>query len=384
MRAQRKQLWAMMVAIAFAGGALAGSALAVTASTGASGGTATTGTTAPSSTAAGSGATTPTSTTGGGSSGVAADAPTSTLSPGQVQVANKISGPFVTMAGSQDNAVALATALRTGTTANLTFTSTSPTGETTQTAIELAIPTKPMGWGNVSHALALAQLSLRQAGIDNPTATDLQSALNGGTVTTADGKTVTLAGVLQQRAGGMGWGQIAKTYGTTMGAVNRGLKASTTTVTSSAPAPVGSTTTAKRTIATGATNGRGASGVKTTSGPSTNSGAHSTKGITTATGAVSINGASAHSAKGITTASGATADASSGVVSAAGHGRANAIGRGVVTAAGGGGSNSAAGARVGTSGVVTGSGASAMAVTTAQSGGGKGIGSGHGKGKGGS
>ena len=208
----------------------------------------------------------------------------------------------MTMAGSQDNAVALATALRTGAPASLTFTSTSPTGEATQTAIELAVPTKPMGWGNVSHALALAQFSLRQAGIDNPTATDLQAALNGGTVTTADGKTVTLAGVLQQRAGGMGWGLIAKTYGTTMGAVNRGLKVPATTVASSASPPVGSTTTAKRTVATGATNGRGASAGKTTSGLNTKTGVpgHGSKGITTATGAVGNNGASAHSAKGIT------------------------------------------------------------------------------------
>ena len=381
MHTRRKQLWAMMAAMTLAGGGLA-----VTASAGPSGGTGTTGMTTPRGTEASSGATTATSTTAVASSGLGTDAPTSTLSPGQVQVTNKVSGPYVTMAGSQDNAVALATALRTGTPANLTFTSTSPTGEVTQTAIELAIPTKPMGWGNVSHALALAQFSLRQAGIDNPTATDLQAALNGGTVTTADGKTVTLAGVLQQRAGGMGWGQIAKTYGTTMGAVNRGLKVPATTVASSASSPVGSTTTAKRTVATGATNGRGASAGKTTSGLNANTGVpgHGSKGITTATGAVSNNGASAHSAKGITTASGATAGGSSGVVSAAGHGQGNAIGRGVVTAAGGGGSNSTAGARGGTSGVVTASGASAMAVTTAQPGGGAGNGSGHGKSKGGS
>ena len=174
--------------------------------------------------------------------------------------------PFAALAGSQDNAVALATALRTGTTANLTFTSTSSTGESTQTTTAITIPTKPMGWGNVSHALALGQFALRQAGIVNPTAADLQAALDGGTVTTADGKSVTLAGVLQQRASGMGWGAIAKTYGTTMGAVNRGLKAPTTSVASSTSTPKGTTATTKTMYSSAAANGHGANGITTASG----------------------------------------------------------------------------------------------------------------------
>jgi hypothetical protein len=370
----------MMAAMTLAGGLLVVTAAAAAAP---SSGTTSTGTTTPNRTA---GATTATSTTAtAASSRSTTDMPTANPSPGQVQVANKVASPFVTMAGSQENAVALATALRTGTTANLTFTSTSPTGETTQTAIELANPTKPMGWGNVSHALALAQLSLRQAGIDNPTATDLQAALNGGTATTADGKTATFAGVLQQRAGGMGWGQIAKTYGTTMGAVNRGLKAPATTVASSASASVGTTATAKRTVAAGTTNGRGANGITTTSGLNANATApsHGSKGITTGTGTVSNNGAGGHAGKGIMTASGSTAGGSSRVFSAAGHGQGNAIGRGVVTATGGSGSNPAAGTRGGTSGIVTGSGAAATAMTTAQPGGGMGKSGGHGNGKGG-
>ena len=220
------------------------------------------------------------------------------------------------MAGSQDNAIALATALRTGTTAHLTFTSTSPTGEITQTTTELTIPTKPMGWGNVSHALALAQLSLHQAGIQNPTAADLQAAFDGGTVTTADGKAVVLTGVLQQRAQGMGWGQIAKTYGTTMGAVNRGLKASTTPVTASTSTAAGTTATTKRTGVTGVAG-------------------HSSNGVTTASGASARTGSTGHAGKGMTIASGATAGGSSGVVTAAGNGQGTAIGRGLVTAAGG-------------------------------------------------
>src|SRR4029434_520448 len=91
-------------------------------------------------------------------------------------------------------------------------------------------PTKPMGWGNVSHSLALAQFALNQAGGSTPTGAQLQTALLGGSITTADGKTVPLAGVLQQRADGMGWGQIAQSYGTTMGAVNHSIKVPATSV----------------------------------------------------------------------------------------------------------------------------------------------------------
>jgi len=306
------------------------------------------------------------------------DATTPALSAGQMQVANKVASPFVTMAGSHENAVALATALRTGTTANLVFASSSPSGNTTQKAIELAIPTKPMGWGSVSHALALAQLSLRQAGIENPTAPQLQAALDGGSIKTADGKTVTLPGVLQQRAEGMGWGQIAKTYGTTMGALNRGLKAPATTVASSTPAKTTSSApTQRRPVVTGTTHGRGANGV--TTGTNSAMASYGSKALTTATGSHPSNSASGHSAKGITTAFGATTGGAPSMVSAAGNGQGKAFGRGVMTAAGGGASNAAGGARGGGSSVLTGSGAYATGVRTAESASGGGKANGHGK-----
>jgi len=295
-----------------------------------------------------------------------------------MQVANKVASPFVTMAGSHENAVALATALRTGTTANLVFASSLPSGNTTQKAIELAIPTKPMGWGSVSHALALAQLSLRQAGIENPTAPQLQAALDGGSIKTADGKTVTLPGVLQQRAEGMGWGQIAKTYGTTMGALNRGLKAPATTVASSTPAKTTSSApTQRRPVVTGTTHGRSANGV--TTGTNSAMASYGSKALTTATGSHPSNSASGHSAKGITTAFGATAGGAPSMVSAAGNGQGKAFGRGVMTAAGGGASNAAGGARGGGSSVLTGSGAYATGVRTAESASGGGKANGHGK-----
>ena len=240
MKLRAKQLWVMMAAMSLTGvsftstageGTPAGSTAAANAKTSSAG------TITGATPTAGSTVTAP--AVGGTGTGSSAGATTPIPPAGQLLVANKVAAPFVGMAGSQDNAVALATALRTGTAANLTFISTSPAGEATPVTTVVSIPTKPMGWGNVSHALALAQSSLRQAGIDNPTAADLQAALDGGIVTTVDGKTVTLAGVLQQRAQGMGWGQIAKANGTTMGALNRGVKAPTTVVVSSTSTQTG-------------------------------------------------------------------------------------------------------------------------------------------------
>jgi hypothetical protein len=278
-----------------------------------------------------------------------------TSSTGQVQVANKFATPIVPLVG-QDNALALARALRTGTTATLTFATTSPTGEITQTEVLFEVPTRPMGWGNVSHALALTTLALQQQGITNPTAAQLQAALDGGTITTADGRTVTLAGVLQQRASGMGWGNIAKSYDTTMGAVNRGLKAPTVA---------------------SASRGTGTTQVSSTE-----------RGITTAGGAPSPATAkkttvagtgTAHGGKGITTASGTPAAGSTGTVTAAGNGHGQALGRGIVTASAGHASGAAT-TKSPASGVVTAAGSGASAVTTA-AGRGEGNANAHGKGK---
>ena len=75
-----------------------------------------------------------------------------------------------------------------------------------------------MGWGGVNITLALAQ-----ALVDAGTAPDLQSALTGvaTTVTNPDGTTTTTTsgGILQMRASGMGWGQIAKKLGFNLGAL---------------------------------------------------------------------------------------------------------------------------------------------------------------------
>jgi hypothetical protein len=290
-----------------------------------------------------------TATSGTGSTD--ASGTSTTLSTGQMRVAGRVAAPFATFAGSTDNAVALATALRTGKQATLTSTSTASDGTTVTTSTTLAPPTKPMGWGNVSHSLALAQFALTKAGVTQPTTADLQAALLGGDVAGADGKTVTLAGVLQQRASGMGWGKIAQSYGTTMGTVNRSLHAPATTAVTTASAgtvsTAGGTTTKSSTAGTvTAAGGTAAAGPR---GLTTAAGGVSPRGLTTAGGTA----AGTHGAKGLTTASD---HVGAGVVNAGGNG--NAFGRGIVTASGGAAVASGAALHGGrSSGVITASGA---------------------------
>ncbi len=294
---------------------------------------------------------------------------------GQTHVAEKIAAFFTNLAGSRENAIALVTALRNGTAVNLTAPATGPgtpvgtpvgTTPPAPTTTTFTPPTGKMGWGNVKISLGLAQDALLRAGITKPTAAQLQTALLGGTITKADGTTVTLKGVLTMRADGMGWGQIAQAGGTKVGPVVSSLK-STQAQLAKLPA-AGTTTTTPTSAAT------------------------TSKGVTTAAGTT----AGGKGAKGITTATGATSTGSpsKGVVTAEGGGghtpKGNAYGRGIVTGAGtsAGSSVAATGGKHSTTGVgvVTGGGGNASGVTTGQGnagGNGKGQGSGSGKGKGG-
>ncbi|HET8832059.1 MAG TPA: hypothetical protein VFN86_08295 [Casimicrobiaceae bacterium] len=130
-----------------------------------------------------------------------------------------VAEPFAALAGSNDNAIALANALRTG--APATLTAPSPDAATAKTTT-FSPPTKPMGWGNVSYALEIAQHALRIAGISSPSHADLIAALVGGRVVAVDGTPWNLVGVLRQRAAGMAWGVIARSYGTTLAAFTHG------------------------------------------------------------------------------------------------------------------------------------------------------------------
>lgn len=120
--------------------------------------------------------------------------------------ASRIASRFESLAGSPENAASLVAGLRSGSEITLA----SPDAAT---GVAFTPTTRPMGYGNITRALSLAQRQLAAQGITEPTPAQLSTALNGGTLTTVDGsgatQTVEMAGVLQLRSQGMGWGQIA-------------------------------------------------------------------------------------------------------------------------------------------------------------------------------
>src|SRR5712664_944291 len=137
--------------------------------------------------------------------------------------ANRLTQNYTTLAGSQDNAKSLVTGLRNGTSVTLMSTSGGSSSSTSFTP-----PTGKMGYGNVNISLALAQAELSKLGITNPTPSQLQAALTGGSVTTSSGQSVQLSGILAMRAEGNGWGQIANSLGFKLGDVMRSAKADST------------------------------------------------------------------------------------------------------------------------------------------------------------
>ncbi len=129
---------------------------------------------------------------------------------GATAVGDKLAAEFTSFAGSSANAAALIDGLRNGTPVTLTNDASSAS---------FTPATGKMGWGSVFIALSLAQAELKAAGIAAPTPQQIAAALNGGVVTTADGKTATLSGILTQRAAGMGWGAIANSAGLKLGPI---------------------------------------------------------------------------------------------------------------------------------------------------------------------
>lgn len=311
-----------------------------------------------------------------------AGAADTSASPGQSRVAARLATSFTPLAGSEENARALVTALRNGTEVTLLTPPEGGTGDPVATTF--APPTRPMGWGNVSHALSLAQDSLARLGISNPTSAELQAALLGGEIAAPDGSTATLRGVLQMRADGMGWGNIAKASGTKMGAVVSSTKAMQGKVaaatTTAGSAPVGAAPKATGKAPSGITTAAGTGSAATVGkGPS--------KGITNASGV-----AAPAASRGIVTAEGGVSSHGRPGGSASSSGGGHAYGRGMVTASG-----ASAGAGAATAavhghgqGLVSASGGAASpgAISTAagpgnSNGNGNGRGQGNGKGKGG-
>lgn len=149
---------------------------------------------------------------------MAADTPSAATT---TQESTRLATSYTGLAGSTGNAQALVDGLRGGT-AIVLVTPATATSPAVQTPFTPA--TGKLGFGNVNIALSLAQAELTKAGITEPTAAQLQAALNGGAVTTATG-TVQFPGVLALRAQDQGWGQIAKTLGLKVGDVVSAAKA---------------------------------------------------------------------------------------------------------------------------------------------------------------
>jgi hypothetical protein len=205
-------------------------------------------------------------------------------------------------------------------------TTIDPNTKLTTTSTE-PLPTGKMGFGNVKISLALAQESLRQQGILQPTSEQLHTALVGGQMVPGDPATTT-NGILQMRAEGMGWGQIAQKYDVKLGQLMSGKQpasTATTTTTSTTTTSKGITTANGKssTTVTGKGNGKVFSGSDTqesgivsasgrTSGPSSNSVTQGSRGI------VSGSGRSMGHTSGIVTGAGSSAGSNGGIVSAGG------------------------------------------------------------------
>jgi hypothetical protein len=166
-----------------------------------------------------------------------------------------------------------------------------------------------MGYGNITRAIDLAQRQLAAQGITDPTPSQLQTALMGGTITTSNG-TVTYAGVLQLRSSGMGWGQIAHTIG-----VHPGLGKASTASTSATG------------VATAA-GGRVSASGKSSASQSAAGKEQAQSRITSAIGgaAVQNSGRGLGTSAAVTSAAGASIGG--GPASAGGQGQGNAFGRG--------------------------------------------------------
>lgn len=108
---------------------------------------------------------------------------------------------YTKLAGSKQNATSLVTGLRDGKEVKLTR------GGSTES---FTPSTGKMGYGEVDNALALAEGSLKDKGITNPTPAQLEASVTD---------------ILKMRAGGQGWGQIAQSLGFKLGEVKRSDKA---------------------------------------------------------------------------------------------------------------------------------------------------------------
>lgn len=218
----------------------------------------------------------------------------------------RIEPQYLSVAGSHDNLASLTSGLRTG--SPITLVTANPDG-TSGTPLTFNSPTKPMGYGNISHALDYATRDLAAAGVTSPTSDQLHAALMGGSVTNAAGETTVLPGVLQLRSQGMGWGQIAHQLNISSSPHAKSALAAGSGITS-AGAAAGSVSSAAK-----------------PAGP----------GVVTANGnGLSHANYSGGAKSGIVTAGGAGTGVGSGITNGNGGGMANGVAAGHIGTAGGG------------------------------------------------
>lgn len=237
---------------------------------------------------------------------------------GTQRVQARMVSEFSAFAGSEANAESLVTGLRSGTPITLA----SPSSGGTVTTLTFEPPTRPMGHGNVFISLALARQQLASYGITDPTPQEIQAALTGGTITTGSGATattVTLKGILTQRAEGMGWGAIANANGMKLGQVVSGLKSANQQVATGASADSSATTTSAGAAAERVQAGAGISSAARGHGSAGASvrGSDAGTGIVTAGGArvgvaAGVQAGGRASGAGIVTGAGASANAQAG------------------------------------------------------------------------
>lgn len=121
----------------------------------------------------------------------------------------KIAAHFETLAGSQDNALALVEALRHGVPVKL-IASGAATERALPAVTTIDPPSGEMEWKDIERALLLAQAALHRAKITRPTAEQLEAALLGGVVTNPEGQSLIFAGILPLHAAGVPWNQVAR------------------------------------------------------------------------------------------------------------------------------------------------------------------------------
>jgi hypothetical protein len=193
-------------------------------------------------------------------------------------------------------------------------TSTIDPQTNTTTTTTLPLPTGKMGFGNVKISLALAQQSLSQQGITQPTSQQLYTALAGGEMVPGDSTTMT-TGILQMRADGMGWGQIAQKYNVKLGQLMSGKQPASTTTASTT-----TTSTTSKGITTASGKSSSGSSLNVTDKGKDSSGSKSqNSGIVSASGR-SAGTYSSSNGSSIVSASGRSIGQTGGVVTGAGNG----------------------------------------------------------------